>query len=158
VITTASSSNKESLLDAGATEVLDYRSINIYEDLLSLGPYTAIFGASETAADQIVIGKLLKTQGGGEFLTTMGVRSGVILPAGVKGVFAQYMDDYLKPENEEYVKWVFWEYLEGGLLDGSLKLGNVEVVGGLRSVGDGLERLQRGEVRGKKLVINPHLD
>lgn len=88
----------------------------------------------------------------------MGVRPGVVLPEGVTGFFVQYMDDYLKMENEEYVKWVFWEYLEEGLASGSLKLGEVEVVGGLGKLGEGLGKLQAGEVRGKKLVIKPNLD
>ena len=123
-----------------------------------MGPYKAVFGASETAADQAVIGKLLQAQGGGEFLTTMGVRPGVVLPPGVKGFFVQYMDDYLKPENEDYVKWVFWEYLEDGLVGGSLKLGDVEAAGGLGKLQESLDRLQAGEVRGKKLVIQPHLE
>jgi hypothetical protein len=110
------------------------------------------------AADQVVIGKLLAAQGGGEFLTTMGLRPGVVLPDGVRGYRVQYMDDYLKPENKEYVKWVFWEYLQEGLVNRTLKLGNVEVVGGLGKLQESLGRLEAGEVRGKKLVITPHLD
>jgi hypothetical protein len=104
------------------------------------------------------MGKLLAAQGGGTFLSTMGVRSGVVLPDGVKGRFVQYMDDYLKPDNIEYVKWVFWEYLESGLVKGSLKLGEVEVMGGLGNLAEGLEKLQAGEVKGKKLVIKPNLE
>jgi hypothetical protein len=77
------------------------------EDLLALGPYKAVFGASESAANQVVIRNLLAAHGGGSFLTTMGVRSGVVLPDDVKGYFVQYMDDYFKPKNTEYVKWVF---------------------------------------------------
>lgn len=137
---------------------MDYHSPKILDDLLVLGPYKAVFGASETAADQAVIGRLLESQGGGEFLTTMGLRPGVILPPGVKGFFVQFMDDYLKPENEDYVKWTFWEYLEGGLTSGSLKLGKVDVVGGLGKLQESLDKLQTGKVRGKKLVITPHLD
>jgi hypothetical protein len=123
-----------------------------------LGPYKAVFGASESAADQVVIGRLLAAQGGGIFLTTMGVRSGVVLPDGVKGFFVQYMDDYFKPENAEYVMWVFWEHLEGGLVSGNLKLGEVEVISGLGKLAEGLGRLQAGEVKGKKLVIQPNLE
>lgn len=105
-----------------------------------------------------MIGNLLAAQGGGSFLTTMGVRSGVVLPDVVKGYFVQYMDHYFKPENTEYVKWVFWEYLEEGLVSGSLKLEEVEVIGGLGMLVEGLGRLQGGEVNGKKLVIQPNLE
>ncbi|KFZ25518.1 hypothetical protein V502_00010 [Pseudogymnoascus sp. VKM F-4520 (FW-2644)] len=158
VITTASERNRPLVKGAGATEVLDYHSPTIFEDLLALGPYKAMFGASESAVDQVVIGNLLAAQGGGTFLSTMGVRSGVALPDGVKGLFVQYMDDYLKPENTEYVKWVFWEYLEDGLVKGTLKLGDVEVIGGLEKITEGLGRLEAGEVGGKKLVIKPNLE
>lgn len=106
----------------------------------------------------MVIGKLLAAQGGGKFLSTMGVRPGVVLPEGVTGFFVQYMDDYLKSENVEYTKWVFWEYLEGGLVSGSLKLGAVEVLGGLSKLAEGLRKLEAGEVRDKKLVIKPNLE
>ena len=86
----------------------------------------------------------------------MGVRPGVVLPDGVEGVFVQYMDDYFKEENEEFVEWVWWEFLEEGF-GGGLKLGDVEVLGGLGEVQGGLDKLMGGEVRGKKLVVNPSL-
>jgi hypothetical protein len=88
----------------------------------------------------------------------MGARSGVVLPDGVKGFFVQYMNDYFKSENTEYVKWVFWEHLGGGLVNRSLKLGEVEVIGWLGKLAEGLSRLQAGEVKGKKLVIMPNLE
>ena len=72
--------------------------------------------------------------------------------------FVQYMDDYLLPENQEFKRWVFEEYIEQVLEQGSLKLGQVEVIGGLGSVGLGLERLENGKVRGTKLVIRPDLE
>lgn len=77
------------------------------------------------------MGQILEAQGGGSFLSTMGVRAGIILPDNVKGFFVQYMDDYFKSENEEFVTWVFWEYLEDGLANGSLKLADIEILGGL---------------------------
>ena len=67
------------------------------------------------------------------------------------------MDDYFKSENAEYVKWVFWQYLEEGLVKGTLKLGEVEILGGLEKLSEGLRMLEAGEVRGKKLVIKPNL-
>ena len=72
--------------------------------------------------------------------------------------FVQYMDDYLLPENQEFKRWVFEEYIEQGLERETLKLGQVEVIGGLGSVGLGWERLESGKVRGTKLVIRPDLE
>jgi hypothetical protein len=88
----------------------------------------------------------------------MGVRPGVVLPEGVTGFFVQYMDDYFKPENKEFVKWVFWEYLEEGLVGRTLELDDVEVIGGLGKLAEGLGRLEAGEVRGRKLVVKPNLE
>jgi hypothetical protein len=144
-------------LDAGAAEVVDYHSPDILQDLVALGPYEAVLGANDSADSQVVIGKVLEAQGGGRFNTTMGVRPGVVLPQGVEGFFVQYMDDYLNPENKEFAKWVFWEYLEEGLKNGSLKLAPVEVVGGLEKVQESLDRMRLGDVKGKRLVIAQHL-
>jgi hypothetical protein len=138
--------------------VYDYKSPGILELLLSSQPYKAIYSASESAADQTILGKLLESQGGGSFLTSMGLLPGVVLPHGVKAVFVQYMDDYLKPENETFTKWLFWEYLEDGLKSGRLQLGKTEVVGGLEQAQAALDRLRAGAVRGKKLVILPHIN
>lgn len=90
------------------------------------------------------------------FITTMPIPPSVKLAGNVEGKFVQYMDDYLKPENEDYAKWVFWTYLEDSFKNGSLKMGSVEVIGGLNKVGEGLGRLERGEARGK-LVVKPNL-
>jgi hypothetical protein len=158
VVATASERNKDYVLSLGATEVFDYHSPSIYSDLLASGPYNAIYAASDSAADQLVIGKLLASQGGGKFLATMGVRPTVVLPTGVEGFFVQYLDDYLKPENADFTRWLFWEFLEEGLVKGRLKLGRVEVIGGLGKLQEGLDRLREGTVSGRKLVIRPYLD
>ena len=41
------------------------------------------------------------------------------------------------------------EYIEGGLVKGTLKLGEVEVIGGLGKLEEGLGRLQTGKPRGR---------
>lgn len=87
----------------------------------------------------------------------MGVREGVELPEGVGGFFVQYMDDYLKPEHREFASWVFGEYIEEGLKNVTLRLGKTDVIGGLKAVQRGLDQLRQGDVRGKKLVIAPHV-
>lgn len=145
-------------MEAGAAAVYDYHSSDVLESLKSSGPYEAIFAANDAAADQVILGKLLEAQGGGRFLSSMGLRPGVVLPPNVSAFFVQYMDDYLKPENEPFTRWVFSEYLEGGLKNSTLKLGKVDIVGGIGSIQTALNQLESGSVKGKKLVINPHLD
>ncbi|KAG4413771.1 hypothetical protein IFR04_013082 [Cadophora malorum] len=156
VHTTASSTSESTLLSIGASAVHPYKSPTLLSDLLAHGPYHAIFAASDDAPSQLLIAQLLASQGGGSFISTMGPRpqpNGVSWPKNVTVEFVQYMDDYLKPENEEFKEWVFGEYIEQGLREGMVKLGEVEVVGGLGSVKGALERLEGGGVRGVKLVV-----
>ena len=157
-MTTASDHNKEYLLSLGASSVLSYKSPTVLEDLLALGPYKAIWSAQDTAADQEKIGKILAAQGGGEFLATMGPRPGVKFPPGTGASFVQYLDDYLKEENKKLTEWLFWEFQEEVFRDGRLKLGKVEVVGGLESIQGALDRLKAGKVSGTRLVVKPHLE
>ncbi|KAE9364642.1 GroES-like protein [Stipitochalara longipes BDJ] len=160
VLTTASTNSEKALRDAGAAEVLDYRSPTIVQELIKRGPFRTVFAAADVAADQVLIGQVLAAQGGGKFLSTMGVREGVSLPKGVEGEFVQYMDDYFSDGEmeREFVAWVWGEngFLEEGLRGGGLKLGDVDVIDGLRGLAEGLRRLEKGEVRGKRLVVVPN--
>lgn len=145
-------------MSMGATKVLDYNSPTIFDDLLPEGPFKAIFSAADSSAGQVVMGNLMAAQGGGDILTTLGGRLDVDFPLGVKAVFAQYLDDYFKPENSEYTSWFFWDFLESGFKTKTLKLGNIEVAGGLSKVQACFDALKQGKVSGKKLVILPYLD
>lgn len=60
----------------------------------------------------------------------MPISPSISLAANVEGKFVQYADDYLKPENEEYAKWVFWTYVEEGFRDEGLEMGGLEVIEG----------------------------
>ncbi|PVH76474.1 GroES-like protein [Cadophora sp. DSE1049] len=158
VHTTSSPSSKSILLDIGAATVHPYASQTLLDDLLTLGPFKAIFAASDDASSQLLMAKLLSAQGGGSFISTMGPRAqsaGVEWPERVSVEFVQYMDDYFEEMNKEFRDWVFDEYIERGLREGTLKLGEVEVVeGGLGGVGAALGRLEGGGVRGRKLVVS----
>jgi hypothetical protein len=93
---------------AGAAKIFDRVSQTIYEDLRSHGPYKVILGVSESAANQAIIVKLLESQGGGRFLTTMGVKLGDVLPKGVEAFSIQYKDYCFKPRvpiSEGYRHW-----------------------------------------------------
>ncbi|KAK0101722.1 hypothetical protein ONS95_006877 [Cadophora gregata] len=161
VHTTASPTSESTLLSLGASTVHPYTSPTLHNDLLSHGPYHSIFAAQDDAPSQLLIAKLLAAQGGGSFISTMGPRpqpDDVTWPENVKVEFVQYMDDYFKAENEEFKNWVFGEYIEKGLKERNLKLGEVEVVGGLGSVKGALERLEGGGVRGRKLVVRADWD
>jgi hypothetical protein len=135
----------------GATHFVDRKSPAVVQELVLLGPFKTVLAAADSAPDQLVLGSVLAAQGGGSFLSTMGLRQGVTLPPGVRGLFAQYVDDYLDPKNEGFTRWVWWEYLENALQSGRLRLLPVRVLGGLSHVQAAWDLLKEGRVSGQRL-------
>lgn len=141
---------------SGAAYFVDRKAPDASEQLIELGPYKAVLAAADSAEDQVVIGGVLAALGGGSFLSTMGVRPGVILPEGVTGHFAQYLDDYLDPKNEEFTKWLWWDYMEAAFQSGGLEIVPVRELGGLSQVQAAWDLLKHGKVSGQRLVISPN--
>jgi NADPH:quinone reductase-like Zn-dependent oxidoreductase len=158
VVGVASKHNEEVVRSSGAAYFVNRRTKTTSQDLITLGPYKAVLAAADSAEDQVVIGEVLAALGGGSFLSTMGVRPGVNMPAGVTGLFAQYLDDYLDPKNKGFTEWVWWEYMEDALQSGQLKLVPVRELGGLSQVQTAWNLLKHGKVSGERLVISPDLD
>ncbi|EEU33606.1 uncharacterized protein NECHADRAFT_17739, partial [Fusarium vanettenii 77-13-4] len=134
VVGVASAQNAELVQSFGATHFVDRKSPEVSQELVALGPFKAVLAAADSARDQVVIAWILAAQGGGSFLSTMGLRQGVTLPPGVSGHFSQFIDDYLDPKNQEFTKWLWWQYLENALQSRKLKLLPVRVAGGLSQV------------------------
>jgi hypothetical protein len=141
----------------GATDFVDRNSPAVSQELVALGPFKAVLAAADSAPDQLVLGSVLAAQGGGSFLSTMGLRQGVTLPPGVRGHFAQFIDDFLDSKNEGFTKWVWWDYLENALQSRKLQLLPVRVLGGLSHVQAAWDLLKQGSVSGQRLVITPDL-
>lgn len=139
----------------GVVNFVDRASGNVVSDLVALGPFKAVLAAADDAADQAKIGQILAGQGGGEFLSTMGVRRGVELPDGVTGRFHQFIDDYLDPANSDFTQWFWWDYLEKVLASGELKSTPLEIYGGLSRVGSAWNALRSNEISGKRIIIKP---
>ena len=158
VVGVASGRHRELALSAGVAEFVDRTSPTAIRELVALGPFTAVLAAADSAEDQVKIGEILAAQGGGTFLTTMGVREGVKLPEGVTGYFRQFLDDYLDPKNKEFTRWVWWDYLEQAFREGKLKSVPLEILGGLNEVPRAWELLRSGDVSGKRLIIMPGRD
>jgi NADPH:quinone reductase-like Zn-dependent oxidoreductase len=137
---------------------VDRKSTNVVQELVEQGPFKAVLAAADSAEDQFKIGQVLAEQGGGRFLSTMGVRSGVVLPDGVTGFFSQFLDDFLSPENKEFTQWVWGDFLETAFEHDSLKSMPLEVMGGLSQVTKAWKLLQEEKVSGKRLIIHPELD
>lgn len=89
----------------GVPHFVDRTSNKAVSDLISLGPYKAVLAAADSAEDQVKIGTVLDAQGEGEFLSTIGVRSGVSLPDRVTSRFHQFLDDFVNPKNTQFTEW-----------------------------------------------------
>jgi NADPH:quinone reductase-like Zn-dependent oxidoreductase len=157
VVGVASARNAELVQSFGASDFVDRQSPNTAQELITLGPFKVVLAAADTAQDQEVIGAVLAAHGGGSFLSTMGLRPGVMLPPGVHGLFAQFLDDYLDPKNREFTEWLWWDYLENALQSGKLKFFPVRVVGGLSQVQEAWDNLREGKISGQRQVIVPEL-
>jgi NADPH:quinone reductase-like Zn-dependent oxidoreductase len=157
VVGVASSGNAQLVRSFGATYFVDRKSPTVKQELIDLGPFTAVLAAADSAQDQVLLGAVLAAHGGGTFLSTMGVRAGVELPSGVSGFFTQFLDDYLDPKNREFTRWVWWDFLESELASGRLQLVPVRVLGGLDKVQEAWDLLKEGKVSGQRLAIAPYL-
>ncbi|CAI6074288.1 unnamed protein product [Clonostachys chloroleuca] len=158
IVGVASTHNRELVQSFGAAHFVDRKSPGVLQELVALGPYKSVLAAADSADDQVVLASILAAQGGGSFLSTMGLRQGVTLPPGVSVRFAQFLDDYMEPKNEEFTKWLWWQYLENALQFGTLKLLPVRVVGGLSQVQTAWDLIKQGKVSGQRLVIVPNLE
>jgi NADPH:quinone reductase-like Zn-dependent oxidoreductase len=155
VVGVASSKNAKLVESFGAARCVDRKSPTVLQELADIGRFEAVLAAADSAQDQVLLGAVLAAQGGGSFLTTMGVRAGVELPAGVSGFFRQFVDDYLDPKNAEFTQWVWWDFLESEFASGELKLVPVQVIGGLNKVQEAWDLLKEGKVSGQRLAIAP---
>jgi NADPH:quinone reductase-like Zn-dependent oxidoreductase len=158
VVGVASAQHAELATDSGAAHFADRNADSVVDTVARLGPFKAVLAAADSADDQLKIGAILQRQGGGLFLSTMGVRAGVELPAGVEGFFRQFLDDYLDARNSEFAEWVWWKCFEDAFEKGWLKPVPLKVVGGLSQVTRAWDSLQNGVVSGKRLIIRPDLD
>jgi NADPH:quinone reductase-like Zn-dependent oxidoreductase len=158
VVGVASGRHANLATNIGVSHFVDRISTTVIPDLIALGPYKAVLAAADSAEDQIKIGEVMAAHGGGQFLSTMGVRDGVKLPDGVTGFFKQFLDDYIDPKNEEFTRWVWWDYLEAAFADGRLKSLPLELKGGLSKVVEAWLSLREEGAGGKRLIISPELD
>ncbi|KAF2104986.1 GroES-like protein [Rhizodiscina lignyota] len=155
VVGVASARHAELAKTLAVSHFVDRFSATVVQDLEALGPFKAVYAAADSAEDQVKIGRILAAQGGGRFLTTMGVRAGVQLPEGVTGVFIQYLLDFLDPKYKEFTEWVWWDYFEAAFSDGRLKTLPLEVLGGLSKVPEAWNLLRDGKISAKRLIITP---
>ena len=158
VVGAASAHNADLVRSAGVGEFADRKSASVVHDLVAMGPFFAVLAANDSAQDQNLLGAVLKAQGGGTILSTMGLRGGVVLPEGVTVTFAQFLDDYLVPENADFIEWVWWNYMENIARAGTVVTTKTQFAGGLSNVQDAWDLLKSGSLSGTRLIIQPDLE
>ncbi|OBR05068.1 Zinc-binding dehydrogenase [Colletotrichum higginsianum IMI 349063] len=169
VISTASPHNFEYLRSLGASEVLDYRSPTVSEDIRRLtgDRLTLAWDCQSTNESAVLVAKALSSSEGGVI--------GTLLPVDKKAVqdvnpkvevkmslyYTAFGEDFgyfgkrdAVPENYEFGK-KFWDISRGLLADGKLK--PIRVIknqggSGLDGVIVGLKELKEGKVSAGKLV------
>ncbi|GJC86968.1 protein TOXD [Colletotrichum liriopes] len=169
VIATASPRNFAYLKSLGASEVFDYRSPTVSEDIRrhTGDGLTLAWDCQSTAESAVLVAKALSSSRGGVIGTLLPVDKKVVQEANPKvdvkmslyyTVFGEEFGYFGKrdavPENYEFGK-KFWEISRGLLADGKLK--PIRVVknqggSGLDGVVVGLRELKEGKVSAGKLV------
>jgi len=154
VVSTCSKHNAAYVSSLGA-KVFNRGDTDIVAKLRVEGPFAHIFDASGEATE--TIGQLFPPEGG-RYITSLPPSPDAKLNPAVKAQFVQFLDDYYKPENSDFVKWFYWDFLEGSVLAKKLAPTPHEVRGGLSALQGALDDHIAHKVSGKKLVINPQLD
>ncbi|OQV03679.1 hypothetical protein CLAIMM_08695 [Cladophialophora immunda] len=155
VVGVAAGRHSELARSFGLDHFVDRKSSSVVQELTALGPYKAVFAGQDSAEDQVKMGQVLAAHGGGRILSAAGIQPGVVFPAGVSGFFQQYLDDFLDPQNKDFVEWVWWDYLEAAITDGRLESVPLEVMEGLSHTTEAWDLLRHHKVGGKRIIIVP---
>lgn len=160
VISTASPHNFDILKTCGADYIFDHNDPTSVEKIRSLFPIHYWFDTIAQRSSVATILKILAPEGKSVtkahiLLLVPPAISGVEgFPEGITAQFHQFSPQ--APENKVWLKYFLGRdgFLERGIKKGVIKGVPAEILGGLESVSDGIERLHRG-VSGRKLVVEP---
>jgi len=154
VIATASPRGFAHLKSLGASQVLDYKSPTILDDLRAIGPFKYMYTTSGDPTSQQALASLLQPEGG-KFASTLG--GDVELPSNVERVY-EFFGNVTQKEGakfEEFAKWWYGEFLGKAIVDGSIEPTPItKVVGGLAALQAAADEMLEGRVKGKP-VLNP---
>ncbi|KAF2828204.1 GroES-like protein [Ophiobolus disseminans] len=151
VVVTASPRDIERQKRLGASQVIDYRSADVVEDLRKSGPYKYMFTASGDADSQKALSTLLPD--GGRFASVL--PRGIELPPYIEVVYTAFSQAAQKEEYSDWRKWWYQKYLPEVLVEGILEpVKFTKIDGGLAALQQANQDVFDGKVRGK-LLINP---
>ncbi|RSL54343.1 hypothetical protein CEP54_009941 [Fusarium duplospermum] len=159
VVTTSSPKNHEYVASLGPTVVIDHTSPpdKIIQDLQTHGPYHRILDTIGVPPVTNIITKYLSNVGGGCYNTLIPVFPGTNpIPDNVERRFESYSWIFNNPEHEEFKKWYYKTLVPQGLESGVIvPTPSQRVDGGLANTQHALDLMNRGEVSGHKLVLDP---
>ena len=152
VIVTASPRDTQRQRALGASEVLDYKSPSVAEQLRKLGPFKYMFTASGDPASQKALASLLQPEGG-KFGSVLG--GDVDLPSNVERVYGVFSMAPQHEVNSEYRDWWYGEFLPKVLKENLVEPAKfTKREGGLGALQQASADVFEGKVRGK-IVVNP---
>lgn len=151
VIVTASPRDIERQKRLGASEVIDYKSADVVEQLRAHGPYKHLLTASGDAGSQKSMAALLAN--GGRFASVL--PSGIELPPNLEIVYTAFSQAAQKEEYRNWRTWWYQTYLPEVLANGLVEpVKFTKVDGGLAALQQANQDVFDVKVRGK-LVISP---
>lgn len=152
VIATASPKKFDYVRGLGASEVLDYKDDQIVSSLQRLGPYDFVLLASGDAKGVNAISDILQPRGG-TFATTRPKSDDMNLAGNVNLVYDYFSMATQKPENADFAKWWYQNYLPTALAGNVTPTPLEKRSGGLAGIQQACEDVIKG-VSSKKLVLN----
>jgi NADPH:quinone reductase-like Zn-dependent oxidoreductase len=152
VIVTASPRDSERQKALGASEVLDYKSAGVAEELRALGPYKYLFTGSGDPASQKTLASLLQPEGG-QFGSVLGGE--VELPSNVERVYRPFSQAAQQEEYSDFRTWWYSEYLPKVLQENLVEPAKfTKREGGLAVLQQASADVFEGKIRGK-IIVNP---
>lgn len=136
----------------GAFEVLDYKDDQIVSKLQRLGPYDFAMLASGDAKSANAISDILQP-GGGTFASTRPKSDEMNLAGNVNLVYDYFSMATQKPENADFAKWWYHDYLPTALAGDVTPTPLEKRPGGLAGIQQACEDVIKG-VSSKKLVLD----
>lgn len=149
VITTASAHNHDLVLSLGASKAFDYKDADVVTKIHAAVPGEWV-GAYDAISEHGSVAKCAEVIKSGKIATTLPPPKDLLKEVTTVSVFSAVV----ATSEKELGQWLYNEYLQASLADGSIKaLPQPQLVsGGLAGVQEAMDTLHKG-VSGKKVVV-----
>ena len=159
VVTTSSPRNHDFVASLGPTTILDHTepADKFVEDLRAHGPYYKTLDTIGLPPVTDMLCEYLSSVGGGSYNTLIPLLGGEKpVPDNVNRRFESYGWIFSEPQHKEFKEWFFNELVPKGLASGTVVPTRAQwVKGGLKQAQHALDLMDRGDVSGHKLVMDP---